>query len=75
MVAVIQWRNEIARFTSEGSTKVLVYHGANRCKDIVELFDYDIVLTIYNIVESEHRKKLMLGKKRCQWCCKLIYLE
>ena len=47
MVAVIQWRNEIARFTAEGSTKVLVYHGANRCKDVAELSQYDFVLTTY----------------------------
>ncbi|GLJ40484.1 hypothetical protein SUGI_0834590 [Cryptomeria japonica] len=75
MVAVIQWRNEIARFTSEGSTKVLIYHGNNRCKNVAELSDYDVILTTYNIVETEHRKKMMPGKERCQWCCRLFYPE
>ncbi|KAH9308577.1 hypothetical protein KI387_036488 [Taxus chinensis] len=73
MVAVIQWRNEITRFTSEGSTKVLVYHGANRCKNVLELSEYDVVLTTYNIVESEYRKKMMPGKEKCQWCHRLFY--
>lgn len=73
MVAVLQWRNEIARFTAEGSTKVLVYHGANRCKDVAELSQYDFVLTTYAIVEVEYRKHLMPAKEICQWCDKLFY--
>lgn len=73
MVAVIQWRNEIARFTAEGSTKVLVYHGANRCKDVAELSQYDFILTTYTIVEIEYRKHLMPAKESCQWCGKLYY--
>ena len=32
VVAVSQWVSESDRFTSKGSTKVLVYHGANRSK-------------------------------------------
>lgn len=73
MVAVIQWRNEIARFTAEGSTKVLVYHGANRCKNVAELCKYDFVLTTYSIVEIEHRKHMMPAKEKCQWCNRLYY--
>jgi len=73
MVAVIQWRNEIARFTAEGSTKVLVYHGANRCKNVAELCQYDFVLTTYSIVEIEHRKHMMPAKEKCQWCNRLYY--
>jgi len=73
MVTVIQWRNKIARFTTEGSTKVLVYHGANRCKDVAELSQYDFVLTTYSIVEVEHRKHLMPAKGKCHWCNKLFY--
>lgn len=30
VVALIQWRQEIARFTAPGSVKVVVYHGAKR---------------------------------------------
>ena len=38
MVVVIQWRSETARFTTKGSNKYLVYHGANRCKDVVKVY-------------------------------------
>eukprot|EP00252_Welwitschia_mirabilis_P009544 TRINITY_DN2218_c0_g1_i3.p1 TRINITY_DN2218_c0_g1~~TRINITY_DN2218_c0_g1_i3.p1 ORF type:complete len:916 (-),score=200.01 TRINITY_DN2218_c0_g1_i3:671-3418(-) len=72
LVAVIQWRNEIARFTSEGSTKVLVYHGANRCKEASDLSNYDFVLTTYSIVEVEHRKVTMGDKRKCEWCGKVF---
>ncbi|KAG5606826.1 hypothetical protein H5410_028318 [Solanum commersonii] len=36
VVAVIQWVNEIDRFTKKGSKIILVYHGANREKNIVD---------------------------------------
>lgn len=42
-VAIMQWRNEIAKFT-EGM-KVYVYHGQDRIKSVAELSKYDIVLT------------------------------
>ncbi|KAH0673033.1 hypothetical protein KY284_024120 [Solanum tuberosum] len=34
VIAVIQWINEIDRFTTKGSNTILVYHGANREKNI-----------------------------------------
>lgn len=43
LVAVIQWRSEIARFTAPGSVKVLVYHGPKRNIDFEVLSQYDIV--------------------------------
>eukprot|EP00249_Psilotum_nudum_P024950 c29330_g1_i2 orf=639-3632(-) len=73
LIAVIQWRNEIARFTKEGSVKVLVYHGAKRCRDLSELAEYDIVLTTYAIVEHEHRVNVRPAKEACKWCGKLYY--
>lgn len=73
LVAVIQWRNEISRFTKEGTVKVLTYHGTKRCKDVEELAKYDIVLTTYAIVELEHRRKVMPAKQPCKWCGKLFY--
>lgn len=42
-VAIIQWKNEIAKFT-EGM-KVAVFHGASRMKTIKEMEKFDIVLT------------------------------
>ncbi|KAJ0796289.1 putative DNA helicase chromatin remodeling SNF2 family [Helianthus annuus] len=34
LIAVMQWVNEIDRFTAKGSNKVLVYHGPNRGKSL-----------------------------------------
>jgi len=42
-VAIIQWKNEIEKFT-EGF-KVLVFHGQNRITKAKELEKYDVVLT------------------------------
>ena len=42
-VAIIQWKNEIEKFTQ--GFKVLVYHGSTRCNSIKEMEGYDVVLT------------------------------
>ncbi|XP_021893748.1 DNA repair protein RAD16-like [Carica papaya] len=68
VVAVTQWVSEIERFTSRGSTKVLVYHGANRGKSSRQFTDYDFVITTYSIVENEYRKYMMPPKDRCPYC-------
>ncbi|XP_057792639.1 LOW QUALITY PROTEIN: DNA repair protein RAD16-like [Salvia miltiorrhiza] len=73
LVAVMQWVREIDRFTSKGSTKVLVYHGANRAKYLYQLSDYDFVITTYAIVEAEFRKYVLPPKDKCQYCGKLFY--
>ncbi|CAN8311301.1 unnamed protein product [Cochlearia groenlandica] len=65
-VAVSQWLNEIARFTSSGSTKVLVYHGPKRDKNDKEFAKYDFVLTTYSTVESEYRAVDQTKKKSKQ---------
>ncbi|KAL5730013.1 hypothetical protein ACHQM5_002892 [Ranunculus cassubicifolius] len=70
VVAVLQWASEISRFTAEGSTRVLVYHGASRKKCIEQFSDYDFVLTTYSIVENEYRKNVMPPKGKCVWCGK-----
>ncbi|OVA09784.1 SNF2-related [Macleaya cordata] len=70
VVAVIQWENEITRFTPPGNTKVLVYHGANRKKNINQFSEYDFVLTTYSIIEAEYRKNMMPMKVPCVWCGK-----
>jgi DNA repair protein RAD16 len=66
LVAVIQWRNEISRFTLNGSVKVLIYHGPRRSIGLADLEQYDIILTTYSIVELEHRKHVMPPKDVCQ---------
>ncbi|XP_058097466.1 DNA repair protein RAD16 [Magnolia sinica] len=73
LVAVVQWVNEITKFTSEGSVKVLVYHGAKREKGFDQFFKYDFILTTYSIVEADYRKNNMPPKERCVWCGKLFY--
>uniref|UniRef100_A0A5B7BR46 Putative DNA repair protein RAD16 n=1 Tax=Davidia involucrata TaxID=16924 RepID=A0A5B7BR46_DAVIN len=73
LVAVIQWVSEIDRFTSKGSNKVLVYHGANRGKSLQQFSEYDFVITTYSIVEAEYRKNVMPPKQKCEWCGKLYY--
>ncbi|KAL8239398.1 hypothetical protein R6Q59_015965 [Mikania micrantha] len=75
LIAVMQWVNEIDRFTTKGSNKVLVYHGPNRGKTRVEFSEYDFVITTYSIVEAEYRKNVMSPKDRCQWCGKLFYAK
>ncbi|KAK8627803.1 hypothetical protein V6N13_135403 [Hibiscus sabdariffa] len=70
VVAVSQWVSEIDRFTSRGSTKVLIYHGANRGKNMKPFSEYDFVITTYSIVESEYRKFIMPPKNKCPFCGK-----
>ncbi|XWS69857.1 hypothetical protein CRYUN_Cryun04dG0214100 [Craigia yunnanensis] len=73
VVAVSQWVSEIDRFTSKGSTKVLVYHGANRGKNIKQFLEYDFVITTYSIVEAEYRKYMMPPKEKCPYCGKSFH--
>ncbi|CAA7054102.1 unnamed protein product [Microthlaspi erraticum] len=73
LVAVSQWSNEIDRFTSPGSTKVLVYHGAKREKNVQELMKYDFVLTTYSTAENEFRRCMMSPKVQCEYCDKSFY--
>ncbi|CAK7348985.1 unnamed protein product [Dovyalis caffra] len=73
VVAVTQWVSEINRYTTKGSTKVLVYHGANREKSSKLFCDYDFVITTYSIIESEFRKYMMPPKKKCVYCGNSFY--
>ncbi|XP_077224742.1 helicase protein with RING/U-box domain-containing protein [Tasmannia lanceolata] len=73
MIAISQWVSEIAKYTAEGSTKVLVYHGPNRPRDIELFTEYDFVLTTYSTVEADYRINVMPPKERCEWCGKLFY--
>ncbi|KAB1201985.1 ATP-dependent helicase rhp16 [Morella rubra] len=70
VVAVSQWVGEIDRSTSERSTKVLVFHGANRGKNSKQFGEFDFVITTYSIVEAEYRKYMMPPRKKCPFCGK-----
>jgi DNA repair protein RAD16 len=70
VVAVIQWRQEIARYTAPGSVKVLLYHGAKRGSITAqELREADVVLTTYSTLENDYRRRVMPAKVacRCGW--------
>ncbi|WCJ37550.1 Helicase protein with RING/U-box domain [Euphorbia peplus] len=73
LVAVSQWVSEIDRFTTKGSTKVLVYHGANRERNSKKFSGYDFVITTYSTVEAEFRKFMMPPKTKCIYCGKSFY--
>jgi DNA repair protein RAD16 len=55
-VALIQWKNEIQKFTT--GIKVLVFHGASRIDNTKEMMEYDVVLTSYGIMESSFRREI-----------------
>jgi DNA repair protein RAD16 len=68
VVAVIQWRQEIARYTAPGSVKVLLYHGAKRGSITAqELQEADVVLTTYSTLENDYRRCIMPAKVACRW--------
>ncbi|GJP76840.1 hypothetical protein CLOP_g7292 [Closterium sp. NIES-67] len=73
LVAVLQWRQEIARFTRPDSVKVLVYHGPKRAISVEDLADYDVVLTTFSIVEAEMRATVFPSKVECQWCLRKFF--
>ncbi|CAI5974510.1 unnamed protein product [Closterium sp. NIES-65] len=65
LIAVLQWRQEIARFTRPDSVKVLVYHGPKRAISVKDLEEYDVVLTTFSIVEAEMRAAVFPSKVLC----------
>ncbi|WIA16278.1 hypothetical protein OEZ85_012982 [Tetradesmus obliquus] len=71
VVAVIQWRQEIARYTAPGSVKVVLYHGAKRGSiSPDELAAADVVLTTYSTIENDFRRTMMPAKVPCSYCGK-----
>ena len=55
LALIKQWEGEIqSKVTRRYALKVLVHHGANRTKSSVELKKYDVVITTYQTLTSEH---------------------
>jgi SNF2 family DNA or RNA helicase len=55
LALIKQWEAEIKnRVTSSHRMKVLVHHGPSRTKRFDELKKYDVVITTYQIIASEH---------------------
>jgi len=55
LALIKQWEAEIDRRTeSTHKLRVLVHHGSNRAKSPEALRKYDVVITTYDIIRSEH---------------------
>mmetsp|Transcript_8330 Transcript_8330/g.23887 ORF Transcript_8330/g.23887 Transcript_8330/m.23887 type:complete len:988 (-) Transcript_8330:202-3165(-) len=76
VVAMIQWKAEIARYCVSGSVKVLVYHGSRRSTISLDgLRSADFVLTTYGTLEFEHRKYMLQDKIECDFCGKKYFAD
>ncbi|KAH0492840.1 hypothetical protein TgHK011_007770 [Trichoderma gracile] len=57
LALIRQWESEInERVDKAQGLKVLVHHGPQRTKDAKDLKQYDVVITTYQILVSEHGK-------------------
>jgi SNF2 family DNA or RNA helicase len=55
LALIKQWEGEIkSKVTRSHALKVLVHHGPGRTKSAAELKRYDVVITTYQILASEH---------------------
>lgn len=55
LALIKQWEGEIkSKVTRSHALKVLVHHGPSRTKSAAELKKYDVVITTYQILASEH---------------------
>jgi transcription termination factor 2 len=52
-----QWEHEIQTKVRRGALDVLVFHGAKRPTRARELTRYDVVITTYQIIVSEHKNE------------------
>ncbi|CAE7538697.1 RAD16 [Symbiodinium natans] len=79
--AMLQWRNEILRFTEPGSLEVRLYYGLEKKSALEDLMDDTIylrrtvVLTTYQTLESDYRQQVNRTKVQCQWCGRLFQKE
>lgn len=73
--AMLQWRNEILRFTQPGSLEVEIYYGFNRKSMNFDGKVNTIVLTTYQTLEADFRKEVNSHKVPCQWCNRLFLPE
>ncbi|KAF5853212.1 hypothetical protein GGP41_001771 [Bipolaris sorokiniana] len=55
LALIKQWESEInTKVTKSHALKVLVHHGPNRTKSADKLNQYDVVITTYQVLASEH---------------------
>lgn len=56
LALIKQWEAEIARRTTDShKMRVCVHHGPSRAKDPSQLRRYDVVITTYDVIRSEHK--------------------
>jgi DNA repair protein RAD16 len=70
VIALLQWKEEILKFTEDKALSVCCYHGPNRAKENPRelLCKYDVVLTTYQVVEADFRKMVSPNKVKCPNC-------
>ncbi|KAI8149543.1 SNF2 family N-terminal domain-containing protein [Fennellomyces sp. T-0311] len=64
LALIQQWANEIRTKTEKGRMSVLVYHGASRSKDPAIFYQYDVVVTTYQVVASDMPNTTKRGRRR-----------
>lgn len=62
-VAIMQWKSEIEKHTG-GRLSVCIHHGPTRLTDPKEIAKHHVVLTTYNILESDYRKQTFGFKRK-----------
>eukprot|EP00930_Biecheleria_cincta_P095946 TRINITY_DN87831_c0_g1_i1.p1 TRINITY_DN87831_c0_g1~~TRINITY_DN87831_c0_g1_i1.p1 ORF type:complete len:1334 (+),score=184.72 TRINITY_DN87831_c0_g1_i1:213-4214(+) len=75
--AILQWRNEVLRFTETGALEVRLYYGIGRKTDLAGIMEEArerriVVLTTYPTMECEYRREVNKTKRQCQWCGRLF---
>ena len=70
VIALMQWKAEIEKFTEEGALSVGIYHGPNRTSEmpLAMMPKYDIILTTYQVLEQDYRKMVSPNKVTCPNC-------
>ncbi|KAL4885261.1 SNF2 family N-terminal domain-containing protein [Aspergillus karnatakaensis] len=64
LALIKQWESEIrTKVEPAGKLRVLVYHGNARAKSTGDLDDYDVVITTYGTLTSEHNAAAKNDKK------------
>jgi SWI/SNF-related matrix-associated actin-dependent regulator of chromatin subfamily A3 len=58
-----EWKKEIEKHTLPGALRIAKYHGHERVSTAGELLSYDIVLTTYGTVTTEHRRSYRGGRE------------
>lgn len=58
-----EWRKEIEKQTFPGALRIAKYHGHDRVMTAAKLLSYDIVLTTYGTVTTEHRRSYRGGRE------------